>query len=135
MSKYDDKAVIKKLKDAFVVGASIEIACGYAGICERIFYEWQAKAEAGNKVYAQVMQDIKGSMATGDMKCLDRIDKAVGEGVWQAAAWKLERRHPDTYGSNAALRETNNKLDKVEQLILKQGAANEKETNEEQAKR
>jgi hypothetical protein len=26
------------------------------------------------------------------------IDKAAGEGTWQAAAWKLERRYPESYG-------------------------------------
>lgn len=113
MAKYDDKAVINKLKEAFRLGASIEIACGYAGIDESSYYVWQKKADNGEKEYIDLFKVIKGSMAIGDMKCLDKITQAAEGGVWQAAAWKLERRHPDEYGNNVGLRDANQKLDKI----------------------
>tara|TARA_R110000824_G_scaffold111857_1_gene260653 strand:+ start:1745 stop:2179 length:435 start_codon:yes stop_codon:yes gene_type:complete len=92
---------IKKICDAISVGATYEIAAGYAGIHVRTLYGWMAKGEKGEDDYLQFFQALKTSEAKGAIQNLTTIMGAAREGHWQAAAWILERRHsyvrqPDT---------------------------------------
>lgn len=130
MTKYDDPDVIKDLTDAFGRGATIEIACGYAGIDRSLYTKWQQKAEKGDKRFVTIFTAIKRAKSKGDVRCLEEIDAAIFRGVWQAAAWKMERIHPEQYGNNAGVRDANKKLDIL--LGKKEKAANEEagKTNE-----
>lgn len=130
MTKYKDDEVIKDLTDAFGRGASIKIACGYAGIDESLYYLWQKRAEDGEKKFIDIFKAIKKAKSKGDLRCLEEIDAAIFKGVWQAAAWKLERIHADEYGNNAGVRELNTKMDKL--LKDKENEAKE-ETNGQDA--
>lgn len=133
MTKFDDQDVINTMKEAFQKGATIEIACGCAGIDESLYYKWQKKADAGDKKYCHIFQEFKKARSAGNMIWLEAIDQAVFRGVWQAAAWKLERIRPDDYGANVGMREMNHKMDK---LLNKEKSDNEKEpqTNEVEGK-
>lgn len=89
-SKYTPE-VIEKLTQALAMGATYELACGYAGIGASTFYEWlAAKPE-----FAETVKGAEGKAAVG---WLAKIEKAATNGAWQAAAWKLERRYPEQYG-------------------------------------
>lgn len=88
-SKYTPE-VVKKLTDAIKLGATYELACGYAGIHYDTFNEWiKAKSE-----FSEAVKAAEGAAAVG---WLARIEQAAVKS-WQAAAWKLERRYPETYG-------------------------------------
>lgn len=89
-SKYTPD-VVKRLTDAIRLGATYELACGYAGIGVSTFYDWlQAKPE-----FSEAIKEAEGGAAVG---WLARIEQAAKDGTWQAAAWKLERRYPEQYG-------------------------------------
>lgn len=113
MSKWNDPDVINTLIDAFGKGATIEMACGCAGIDRSAYTKWQQKAEKGDKRYITIFTAIKKAKHKGNLRCLEEIDAAIFRGVWQAAAWKLERIHPEDYGNNAGVRELNVKMDKL----------------------
>lgn len=131
MTKYDDREVINTMVEAFKKGATIEIACGCAGIDESLYYKWQKKAESGDKKYCRVFQEFKSARSNGSLIWLQAIDEAVFRGVWQAAAWKLERIYPDNYGANTGMRDMNVKMDK---LLAKEKQDNEEKANEQDAK-
>jgi transposase len=89
-SKYTPETV-KKITDAIKLGATYELACGYAGITFETFNQWRkAKPE-----FSEAVKSAEGAAAVG---WLARIEKAANDGTWQAAAWKLERRYPEQYG-------------------------------------
>lgn len=89
-SKYTPD-VVKRLTDAIRLGATYELACGYAGISFETFNEWRkAKPE-----FSEAVKEAEGGAAVG---WLARIEQAAKDGTWQAAAWKLERRYPQDYG-------------------------------------
>jgi transposase len=89
-TKYTPETV-KKITDAIKVGATYELACAFGGISHETFSQWrQTKPE-----FLAAIKEAEGSAA---IKWLALIDKAAGEGTWQAAAWKLERRYPESYG-------------------------------------
>ena len=49
---------------------------------------------------------IRQSEAQAAQRWLNFIEKAAEAGEWQAAAWKLERRYPDTYGRKTRIEKT-----------------------------
>lgn len=89
-SKYKPETV-KKITDAIRVGATYELACAFGGIHFDTFNEWRKK-------YSEFSDAIKEAEGSAAIKWLALIDKAATEGTWQAAAWKLERRYPESYG-------------------------------------
>jgi transposase len=89
-SKYTPEMVAKFI-EAIKMGATYELAAGYAGISESSLYEWL-------KQKPEFLEAVKSAEGTGAMIWLAKIEKAASEGNWQAAAWKLERRYPHLYG-------------------------------------
>ena len=89
-------------------GATYAIACGFAGIAYNTFNEWRKRAEGllsltddelnahPDKVYVDFYWRVKEVECYAAMKWLDKIEQAANI-HWQAAAWKLERRHPEDY--------------------------------------
>lgn len=92
----DLQAVIVK---AIKAGATHETAALSAGIARSTFYDWKAKGEAGDPDYSEFSDALKIAEAQGTVKLLERIqDASFDPKFWQAAAWILERRYPETYG-------------------------------------
>ncbi len=81
----------KKITDAIRVGATFRLACAYAGITEETFSQWRKK-------YSEFSDAIKEAEGAGAVGWLAKIEKAANDGLWAAAAWKLERRYPREYG-------------------------------------
>lgn len=89
-TKYEPE-LVKRVCDAIRLGATYQLACHYGGISYQTFCEWRnAKQEFSDAVKA-----AEGQAAVG---WLAKIEVAASDGNWQAAAWKLERRYPDSYG-------------------------------------
>jgi hypothetical protein len=91
---------IDKLVNAILIGATYELAALYAGISVDTFGRWRKKAAtapAGTPLALlhERLQEAEGRAAIG---WLAKIEKVATEGDWKAAAWKLERRYPETYG-------------------------------------
>lgn len=89
-SKYTPEAV-QRIVQAIEMGATYELAAGYAGIAYDTFNEWR-------KSKAEFSEAVKSAEGRAAVKWLAQIEQASREGTWQAAAWKLERRHPQEYG-------------------------------------
>ena len=94
----------KKIMDALRMGATYELACGYAGISKDTFDRWRATDAA----FAAQVKEAEGAAAVG---WLAKIEKAANEGTWQAAAWKLERRYPEQYGRQVTSVQHSGKVD------------------------
>lgn len=89
-TKYTAEAV-KKITDAIRVGATYELAASYAGISEDTFARWRER-------YADFADKLREAEGEGAIGWLAKIEKSANDGDWRAAAWKLERRYPDSYG-------------------------------------
>jgi hypothetical protein len=84
-----------KLVQALALGSTRRAACEYAGIGEATLREWLTRRGA---VYSALAAAIKEAEAKSTIGALAKIQKAATDGQWQAAAWLLERRHPEEYG-------------------------------------
>lgn len=101
--------VKEKILAALSKGATYHLACGYAGVSYTQFREWTSRGEKIKDLHPDVIethkekhfydfyQEVKRVEAYAAIKWLEKIDRAA-EVQWQAAAWKLERRHPKDYG-------------------------------------
>lgn len=101
--------VREKFLTAIAKGASYHIACGYAGISYQTLRRWMKSGEAisdlfeeqievhEDRLYLEFYCDVKRVESYAALKWLEKIDEA-SQFHWQAAAWKLERRHPEDYG-------------------------------------
>lgn len=88
-SKYTPERVAK-IMQALDMGATHELAAGYAGISADTLVNWRKRYPA----FSDQMREAEGRAA---VKWLAKIEAAATDD-WKAAAWKLERRHPHAYG-------------------------------------
>lgn len=93
------------IADALKAGLSRELAAAKGGITYRTFRNWELRGERATRGrYFQFVQAVKEAEADAAHRWLLIIEQAaLGTGAhktphWQAAAWKLERRFPQTYG-------------------------------------
>ncbi len=87
-----------RIVQAIEVGATYEIAAQFGGVHYDTFRRWMKageKAKSGR--YFAFYEAIKVAESKAVVKWLVIIDKAAPVS-WQAAAWKLERRYPETFG-------------------------------------
>jgi hypothetical protein len=85
-----------KLLQALAFGATQRLAAEYAGVGESTFRAWMASKRGAEFLALQAA--VKEATAKGSVGALAKIQKAATDGQWQAAAWLLERRHPEEYG-------------------------------------
>lgn len=86
-----DRARQERLTDAIALGATIALACKYAGLNTKTYYVWKER-------YPEFGEAVAAAEGRGLVGWLTKIEDAANAGSWQAAAWKLERRYPETYG-------------------------------------
>lgn len=96
-SKYTPETVAKIL-EAIKMGATYDLAAGYAGVHYDTFNEWRK----GKSEFSEQLKNAEGIAA---MIWLAKIERAASDGEWQAAAWKLERRYPHSYGKTVQAQE------------------------------
>ena len=96
---------IEKVCFALRQGATISLACQYAGIAPKTFRDWRSADEA-------LRQQVEAIESKAAIAALERIHKGADEGSWQAAAWFLERRFPRDFGRQ--IREVEGTLGVVE---------------------
>lgn len=115
-----------RIVQAIEVGATYELAAQFGGVCYDTFNNWMRRGEAeqarrdnprvqeGTKVwddeqpYLQFFEAVKSAEGKAAIKWLALIDKAASDS-WQAAAWKLERRYPETFGRRVVQQEVSGK--------------------------
>lgn len=108
-TKLDDE-MIERICQALRVGAYIETAAAHCGISKQSYYTWSRRgAEERERiadgsrprkkeaVYVRMLDAVERAMADSELRDLATIT-AASQTQWQAAAWKLERKHPDRYG-------------------------------------
>lgn len=91
---------MEKLEQAILIGATYELAAMYAGISASTFEKWrkQAQTAAEGTPLAQLRERLRQAEGRAAIGWLAKIERVANEGDWKAAAWKLERRWPETYG-------------------------------------
>jgi len=105
----------EKILVAIRKGAPYEMACNYARIDYTTLLNWKRKAEVDKiPAYIDFFKDLKEAEGHTALIWLEKIDKAMEEGLWTAAAWKLERRHYKHFSSQAGIINLNERVTTIE---------------------
>ena len=86
-------------------GAYVETACALTGVSKDTFYRWIriAKSENATQATQELSDAVERAMAEAETRFLNVIDAAAEGGIWQAAAWRLERMFPSKWGRQGKL--------------------------------
>ena len=115
--------VIKRICDELRQGGTKAAAAAASGYSLSAFMQWQAAGRKeiesiadGNPANRSKVQMVKFVEAMADAELvgeaeLIRVIRRASEDHWQAAAWILERRHPEKYGRRMDLTSKDDKLD------------------------
>ena len=94
--------VVKKLEEAFAVGANVTQACYYANISRQSYYNWTAE----NPDLMDRFEDLTQKLP---LQALHNIAKRIhGEptkGDIDLSKWLLERRQSDDYGEKIVVKD------------------------------
>lgn len=88
-------------------GAYVETAAVAAGINKTTLYDWLKRGVAQTKgIYRDFSNALEKAQAEAELLDINRINKAAADGVWQAAAWRLERKYADRWGRKDRIEHT-----------------------------
>lgn len=74
-----------------------DVAAKAQGIGRRTLFDWKERAKSGEQPFADFVEQLEIAQACAEQRDLALIGRAA-ETQWQAAAWRLERMHPERYG-------------------------------------
>lgn len=99
--------VTERFLMAIKLGAPYELACNYAGISYNTLLNWKGRAEPEFIEFFQELTRAEGAAVVQWLAVLEKHGAATGQ--W--AAWKLERRYPETFGRRDRITVDVNQLD------------------------
>jgi transposase len=85
-------------------GGSHELAASVAGVTERTLYAWLERGGRPGRQeapYRAFRAAVERAQAENEGILVAQVGKAASRGSWRAAAWLLERRHPERWGRPA----------------------------------
>jgi hypothetical protein len=92
-------AIQARVLEAVRKGATAELAAAYGGIGRRTLHDWIANGmDDPDSVFAEFAIAYREAEAVGALENLSQIEEAARNGDWRAAAWKLEKRFPESFG-------------------------------------
>lgn len=87
----------KPLLDRIRAGTPIRQACASVGLSKDTFYDWMRRGEVASSGHHKDFYDaVEKAKADAVIESVLIVRKAAKEN-WQAAAWYLERCHPDEF--------------------------------------
>lgn len=111
---------VEIIRQAIELGTTYRLAAQAAGINESTFKTWKREYPE----FEEIVTIAEGKAA---MRWLARIEQAAADGVWQAAAWKLERRYPHSYGRKVI------EHDRTEDYVIDLGLPSHQALNDDRA--
>jgi hypothetical protein len=95
------EAAVTFICDRLAAGVDNATAVAASGLSLRTCYRLKARGKAGDDPPAVAfLAAVKKAEADAVVRNVALVQKAAQNGTWQAAAWWLERRHPDEHGSD-----------------------------------
>lgn len=117
--RYESKiteALIDEIVKYIRIGCYIETAIVLAGINKDTFYKWCRQGHEEKRGLKRLfLERVTKALAEAELRDIAYIDKAIQNGVWQAAAWRLERKFPTRWGKRDHL--------EIEHIVTPDGGA------------
>ena len=99
-----DPAKLDRLIEGIKLGMYLDLACDYARIGYSTLRTYMVRGQqTPYGQYHDLYRRVREAEAHAAASWLAQIDLAIDKGTWQAAAWKLERRHPQHYARHTTI--------------------------------
>lgn len=124
------EAHINAICKVISAGCPMGVAASVAGIDRRTLYEWRRYAKRKGKdsdLHRELVQRMEKAQATAIARNVAIIQKSADKN-WTAAAWYLERRHPDLFarvGERRELEELKQELEGIRRELARNASAGE----------
>jgi hypothetical protein len=82
----NNPAILARLCEAIRTGATIELACKYAGISPGTYFDAQNRAKAGEPEWQGVAAELADAEGACAVEMLATVTNAARSGTWPAAA-------------------------------------------------
>ena len=94
-----NKDTKRRLLESIAAGNYLKVACAYAGISYSTYRNWMVRGEHAIKgQYREFFEEVNEAIAEAEVVSVAQIKKAENQD-WRAAAWMLERRHPERWAN------------------------------------
>ncbi len=98
------KELIKQAVKLVENGNNVKDIFGALNISDFSWYTWlQQGKQAKSGLKRELYEEVEKAERRAIMRNVAHIQRAAGEGNWQAAAWWLERKYPDDWGKKERL--------------------------------
>jgi len=105
----------ERLLESIAAGNYLKVACAYAGISYSTYRNWMVQGEQTTKgQYRKFFEEVNEAIAEAEVVSVARIKKAENRD-WRAAAWLLERRHPERWANTHRIQQ---EVDKQQEATL-----------------
>jgi hypothetical protein len=99
--------LVESLCKTLSIGVDVHTACLREGIARATYYDWRRRGIGTDELepeepFASFTEAVDRAMANAEARFLAHITKA-SENDWRAAAWVLERRNREVYGTGQRL--------------------------------
>jgi hypothetical protein len=101
-TRYSD-ALADQLCNLIGAGVPIRVASRSLGIGRSTLYEWRDAGRRGLDPYVVFEAKIERALSRAETSLTLNLVRAAQKD-WRAAAWWLERRHPERYGAKQTMR-------------------------------
>lgn len=95
------RTVQARIVEALEGGNTRRAAAAAAGVDASTMRRWMKRGEDGDTDFRAFCAAVKKAESVCQKRCLDLINSAAAAGKWQAAAWVLERRWPESWARRA----------------------------------
>jgi hypothetical protein len=94
----------EKICEYIKAGSYAEVAAQACGIDRATYYGWMKKGreKTGTKIHVDFFDRVQKALAYNETRNAIIITRAA-ETNWTAAAWLLERKHPERWGRERAI--------------------------------
>lgn len=108
-----------KILTAIRAGNYLSVAAAYAGISHPTLDHWMRRGrKEKHGIYYDFFQGLLKAQAEAEIRDVGIIGSAA-ERIWQASAWRLERRAPERWGANR-MTGADDRQEETSELALKE---------------
>ncbi len=123
--------VEKNILQMVKAGNYLETAAAYAGVSKEVLFKWLRLGREQKKGRLHdFVQLVEKALAEAEVRDVVTIGAAAQQ-YWQAAAWRLERKFPNRWGSRSTIQHTGNNGEAIQvetRTTLVDKMANDEET-------
>lgn len=110
------KEVVTRFYEAIRYGSKIKQACEYAGISPTQYYTWRRRANKKEEPYYTFVLGVEQAQGEFVVRNLQAVHAHTAID-WKAAAWLLERRHPQDFAMRQFIEEEPPLLRDLKELV------------------